>query len=100
MEKQNELWMIFEQTSPPTKRWQRTVGWIDGVVFVPIAAVNSNEDGAFLLAAFDGISLIKRNGHLYAPAQWVYSQIGAPEGSLEKLQKKADEAARDEGLIS
>ena len=31
-----------------------------------------------------------------APAQ----AIGAPEGSLEKLQKTADEAARDEGLIS
>jgi len=55
--------------------WQRMYGLSDeGTVYLP-GSFLGNEKAAYMMAIYDGASVIVRDGHYYFDADWIASEI-------------------------
>jgi hypothetical protein len=74
--KTNTLWSTVDDVgNKKTPAWQRSACITDdGVVFAP-AAIFGNEERIYFMAAFDGVSYIYQDSHVYLPTSWLETNI-------------------------
>lgn len=64
-------WLCLEDTEREMPTWaSRCFVDDDGTIYLP-AFLAAKENKVFLMAAFDNVSLVVQDGHLYAPSGWL-----------------------------
>lgn len=69
--------------------WLRTCFWdTDSDVYLPCGAFASEKD-AYLRLAFDGISIVWSEGHIYAPSSWLAREYPKRAREIEIIAQGA-----------
>jgi hypothetical protein len=90
----SSLWVEVDGDELP--RWKRRVCWHHGMVFVPASLADRSEESVFWRASYDGVPIIKEDGHLYCPTVWLAREYPANADICEMIERHVHAIAREE----
>jgi hypothetical protein len=79
-------WCTVDAGARKVPVWLRSAALApDGTVFVP-AAIAGSEMDTLLSAAYDGTTMVKSDGHIYVPADWLKREYPKTAELVAKIE--------------